>query len=426
MNDSCLMIAAFRYTKGKMALFRCLFICVSFFTKSGMAQTIIITNPASFTRTNEIIKIKRNTVGTINKHLVPEVKNHSHILISQLADENNDGVWDVLLVETSLDPHAKDTLTIGWVKEGQQTKFEKRTNVLLSLRSDTNIPSSEMNTATRYRGFIQDIARPFYQMEGPGIENDKVAFRTFFDYRNSKDIYGKITDKPILERVGVGASWHQLQPWGMDIFHTGNSLGAGGLAVEENEKIIRLGDADTSTYQALYEGALQASFALAFNNWDAGTGKKNGSETISMTKGDFYYTDDIRLDLNKDQQLIAGIANFGIDKVIHKICNSSFSYISTYGRKAEGTNTNLGVAILFSTGDYIDNRTTDTASAIPNTSYVKLKPSARGKMTIYFFACWEKTDKRFATQNGFDTYLQQVADELSNPISITRLHKGPF
>lgn len=48
-------------------------------------------------------------------------------------------------------------------------------------------------------------------MEVPGIENDKVAFRAFFDYRNSKDIYGKIVDTPTLERVGVGSGWHELQ-----------------------------------------------------------------------------------------------------------------------------------------------------------------------------------------------------------------------
>jgi len=63
----------------------------------------------------------------------------------------------------------------------------------------------------RQRGFVQNIANPVYQMEGPGIENNKVAFRSFFDKRNGKDIYGKLITTPILDQVGLTESWHILQ-----------------------------------------------------------------------------------------------------------------------------------------------------------------------------------------------------------------------
>ncbi len=40
------------------------------------------------------------------------------------------------------------------------------------------------------------------------------------------------------------------------------------------------------------------------------------------------------------------------------------------------------------------------------------------KITIRFFACWEKKDHRFSNKEGFDSYLQETADKLANPIEI--------
>jgi hypothetical protein len=378
-------------------------------------QSVIIANPTAFTRNKEIISIKKTDLGNIKDSLYPSVKMQNQFLVTQTIDTNNDGFWDELLVEVSLSANAKGTLQINWLLK-KEMSFPKRTNVQLSLRSDTDVPSPEINDAKRNRGFVQNIANPFYQMEGPGFENDKVAFRAFFDSRNGKDIYGKIVEEPILEKVGVGASWHNLQSWGMDILKVGNSLGAGALAVKENNKIYRLGDADSTTFQVLYEGPLQAAFKLGFTNWDVANAKQNGSETLTITKGNFYYQNEVSLALNKFQNLVTGFANFIDAKVLYKKYNTHFSSISTYGKQADGSDSNLGMAIVFSTKNYLENKMADQTTSIPNTSYVALKP--RNKTAIYFFAGWEKSDNRFTTQQGFENYVELAAKSLSNPIKI--------
>ncbi len=384
-------------------------------------QLITINNPLAVGRNNEVITIKRNLFGNVPSHLFPLVKKNNARCVTQTLDVNNDGRWDELLIEVSLAANSTDTLQVSWVKKSELPLFQKRTNVQLSERSDNAIPSLEINQAIRYRGFTQNIAKPFYQMEGPGIENDRVAFRSFFDYRNGKDIYGKIVDTPILERVGVGASWHEMQYWGKDILKVGNSLGAGALAVEDNQQIIRLGDADTTTFNVLYEGPLQASFVLDFKQWDVANGKQNGTETISISRGNYFYKNDITLSLSRLQYLVVGFANFGIDRLAYSVYNKMFSAVSTFGKQADGTNTNLGLAIMFPTHEYVRHATTDSSSPVSNTSYVSLNPSS--KKTIYFFACWEKTDQLFATKQGFTNYLQQTADLLANPINIKMIYK---
>ena len=384
-------------------------------------QFIIITNPLAVNRTNEVIVIKRNFFGNVPNHLFPVIKKNNTTYTTQTLDINNDGRWDELLIEVNLAAKSMDTLEVSWVNKNELPLFKKQSNVQLSKRSDDAIPSTEIIHAIRYRGFIQNIAKPFYQMEGPGIENDKVAFRSFFDYRNGKDIYGKIVDTPVLEKVGVGASWHQMQYWGKDILRVGNSLGAGALAIKEGEKIYPLADADTTFFNALFEGALKAAFKLDFKNWDAGNLKKNGSETVSVLKGTFYYQNNIDLVFSHRQNLVAGFANFGKFEVIYKKHNARFSSIATYGKQADGTDSNLGIAIMFTTDEYVQHATTDSSSSVSNTSYVSLKPSP--KKILYFFACWEKTDKRFATAPGFAKYLKQTADLFASPIEIKIINK---
>lgn len=401
-----------------LVLFVIFYMSLFAFKNPGNRQALIITNTASFKRINEVITLQRAKLGKISNDLFPLVKKQNKVFISQTIDKNADGYWDELLIEISLAAHSTDTLQLSWVKKEQQIAFETRTNVRLSLRSDTNTPSPEINSAQHGRGFTQNIAKPVYQLEGPGIENDKVAFRAFFDSRNGKDIYGKVVETPVLDKVGVGASWHTMQPWGMDILKVGNSLGAGGLAVAESGGIYRLGDADKATFRALYEGPLQAAFQLDFTNWDVAKSKRNGNETVSITKGAFCYKNAISLALTDAQTLLAGIANFGIDRVMLKKHNATFSSISTYGNQAEGTGTNLGLAMLFATDDYVKNETAAPVSSIPNTSYVALKPSKNYKKTIYFFACWEKTNPLFSTQQGFADYLQKTAEIVANPVQV--------
>lgn len=44
---------------------------------------------------------------------------------------------------------------------------------------------------------------PFYLTEGLAWENDKVAFRQYFDLRNTKDIYGKTVPGMVMDTVGT-------------------------------------------------------------------------------------------------------------------------------------------------------------------------------------------------------------------------------
>ncbi len=376
---------------------------------------IIIHNNQSFERT-EILRINSRDFGKRSITSYPVIiRNHTQ-LISQPADINKDGLWDMLFMEVHLLPFSADTLSLHW-QSGQSGIYKKLTNVRFSLRGSNGLPQREITDSFRLRNYIQDIGNPVYQLEGPGIENDKVAFRVFFDHRNGKDIYGKLIPDPVLDTIGINSNWHTLQNWGMDILKTGRSLGAGAFAVREAGINYKLADADSSVFTQLYEGPLAASFRLDFYHWDAGTKKLKGSEVITLLKGDYFYTTTLHLPLTSGQTLLQGFANFYDDSLTVLKHNRKYCSVSTFGKQAEGTSSMLGLAIMVPQQCFLSSGCEDSTGILPNSCYVNMK--IQHSITTLFFACWEKTAARFTEKQGFTSYLQEVADRLAHPVQIT-------
>ena len=387
-------------------------------------QIIIVKNPFSTARMNEIISIDYKKLIKTEKRLTPIVKRKSGVLTSQLSDGNKDGIWDELLVELSLLPNQTDTLELNWIESKKSDNIQKSTNIRFSYKSTTNLPMAEIEKSARARGFAQNISNPVYQMEGPGIENDKVAFRHFFDKRNGKDLFGKLTNKMILEKAGLDGSWHELRDWGMDILRTGGSIGAGGIAVKENNIIYPLADADSTFFNQIEEGPLKAAYQMQFKNWDSGQTKVDGLETVSIFKGDFFYTDKVKIKLNNKQKFICGMPGFASDTIFYTKHNSKFSTIYTYDKQADGTSSFLGLAVMFLTPLYAGHGKVNDKNQFIQSNYVELNHSEDNIQTYRFFACWEKTDSRFSTRKGFENYLQNIADKLAHPIQLIFLSKN--
>lgn len=399
---------------------------ISFISCSGFSQTskkqnlkLQIKNSLSSKIYTEIFTLQLEPSIKISTNFYPIIKNDTKELVTnQAIDADGDGFWDEILMEVGIEKKTKLTFIINW--DTTKTYFEPKTDIKLSLKLIKNDNDKDINSAIKTRGFFQDISNPYYRLEGPGIENDKIAFRSFFDARNGKDVFGKITDSLILNKIGFGGSWHQLHSWGMDILKVGKSLGAGALAVKEENLIYPLADADTTKFQICYKGALSASYQLRFINWDTGSNSSDGSEKIILKKGNFYYQNQINVALKDNQKLIAGFANFLDLPVVFIKHNKYYSSISTYGKQADGSNTFLGLGILFPNEEFLSYGTLQKTNQLENTTYVSLKKASEFN-NIYFFSCWEKSDYRFATEEGFKTYLNDVANSIVHPIKMVSL-----
>lgn len=369
-----------------------------------------------------------NLSGKISLEEVPHLySENGKDIPSQCDDLNGDGIWDETAFLFSIGENASQVIQYNWVPVSKMPVYEKRTDIHLSVNSFTpGNPCTELKNAVRTRGFKQSTAKPYYQLQGIGFENDKVGFRCFFDELNSFDIFGKRTKQLVLSNIGLGAdNWHVLDNWGMDIFKTGNSLGAGGLAIMNYDGTWeRLGDADTTYFKVISEGPVRAVFKLDFKGWGTlNSNKINGSETITLWAGKYYYENQIQIEHPKRKIFMAsGMANYAADFLGKKNIGKGLIASYTFDKQVPGTNSMLGLAIVVPERNFTGTKNTSaTGDGVVSSYLITFATAPTDPLIIRFFAGWEMSDPVFGSQNGFLNYLEGEASNLSSPITIRKL-----
>jgi hypothetical protein len=396
---------------------------------------ITLTNSLATERTDEAIVITRaqltELTTSFGEETLPYISDEAgKSLVSQTDDLDGDGKWDELAFLYNFKPNEKAIVNIQFVSKDKMPSYAKRTDAALLLSPNRDKTGYQrVNTETRPKE--TDVTKTVlsYQMEGPAWENDKVAFRSYFDPRNGKDIFGKITDSLCLDSIGVTGDYHKMQYWGMDILKVGNSLGAGALAVYENKTLIRLGETDTSSYQFVSAGAVRAILKLIYKGWDINGKKIDVIHKISIYAGKYYYQSDVTLvGFEGEKELVTGIVNMKLEpkEMIERDNNEGYISIATHGKQSENEGGDiLGMGLVFKKADVIAKETAPQkekweGTEVVNTYYARLKATANIPVTFRFFACWEKTNPEFAQKEAFLQLIQQEADKLNSPIVVVK------
>lgn len=330
------------------------------------AQTVKITNPTALQRTDELVVLKRNFIENKLGRLQAEQyigiskKDGSPIFV-QFDDLDKDGVWDELAFLYSFAPKEKAVFTIS-TENIPQIKPVQRAHVRQMRKNTDNtfgpnllidsVPAGQPNTD------FSKVKLPEILTEGPAWENDKVGFRIYMDIRNIKDIWGKTTNKMMMDTVGVNPenNYHKKSDWGMDILAVGKSLGAGSLALQvplENNQdtLVRLGGKNMGPiyYKQLADGPIRAVFTMHYPRWQLlpGLVPVNLTEKISIWGGQYFYQSEVSvLNTPKGSKLVCGLVNIKSEKA-HFIESGIRKVLYTYAPQSENGD-NLGLALVIS------------------------------------------------------------------------------
>lgn len=348
-------------------------ICILMGCNNSSVQ-FTITNPSAYARTNELIVLSRADVEKID----PDGKNFSVVdennqpVVTQLDDFDKDGKWDEACFLYSFKPNQ----TIRFTTSNDKVEATMSlAHVRLRKKINDSTFGADLHKETMaLHNPPTDFSKqplPLYLTEGPAWENDKVAFRLYFDMRNDKDIFGKLQPALVMDTVGANAnaSYHSLSHWGMDILHAGNSLGAGSLAfkVKGIDSVIRLGGTNvvSEVYEKLADGPLRAMFKITYQF------KLNNKlvtivDETSIWGGQYFYQSRITTSGMPDGiDLQAGLANF-YENVPGKFMEQNAAVLHSYGRQSENKD-NLGMAII------VPAKTFTTVDSLP-------KEIVRGKL----------------------------------------------
>lgn len=334
----------------------------------------------------------------------------------QFDDLNDDGIWDEIAVLLSFDPSSTLTLSYESIAKEELPTFPVKTSAYLghSPNRDNNFASVESNL--RPDDHVALSTPYLYQYEGPGWENDKVAFRAYFDSRNGKDIFGKTKTDLVVHSIGLGQNYHELQDWGMDVLKVGTSLGAGALAMLKNDSIYRLTNTKKASFKLVAKGPVRSIIELSYKGWQVDSTEYDITETISIWAGKRHYQSEVTLSGNGLDTLVTGIVDLkGIEA--KSVENTATRMLYTHGKQSENNDV-LGMALIVAKGGLVlFDKAPDEGDGVINTYTALLRP-IDGVYKFGFYAGWELEDSAFSEEASFVDMLTAETTSMTGSITI--------
>jgi Domain of unknown function (DUF4861) len=253
----------------------------------------------------------------------------------------------------------------------------------------------------------------FIRYEGPGWESDKVGYRFYLDQRNATDVYGKLTTDMVLQQVGLDGfdSYHNLQPWGMDVMKVGKSLGVGSIGTTVDGKVIRVEKTDSVTSRITENGNVYSSILTNYFGWQIGNKKQDLQSRTTIHAGTRLTHQFLTL-TNDPENISTGVVkDKNATMLSSKGDNNHFGYIATYGKQSLNNGDELGLAVFFRASDMIGFEDDEFSHV------ARLKP-VQGKLEYYFLGAWVLEPGGIKNQEQFEAYLKRTAVELATPVKV--------
>lgn len=393
---------------------------------NDQALEVNITNTLSESRPDAQIVIKRNSLEKYDMQLTGgffEITDSLQNTVPyQLDDLDGDGQWDELALMYSLRAESTSTLFLKSVNSNPVPSFEDRAQVWFARLDSAADSYSELKSEVRPDGYERDFTTPFfYQFEGPGWENDKIGFRSYFDERSAIDIWGKQTSGMVLQKVGLGKDdYHSLSDWGMDILHVGNSLGAGAIGAKVEDKLYRLENTGQARFEEITDGPIRAIFDLTYQDWTVGNEDYTIKERISIWAADQGYYNEISLAGSQDSMsLIAGLVTSKLNgEPVFGDMDTRFHYLFSHGLQSEN-GVNLGMSMITTAENFTDYGSRKfSESSVDSTAFIAFNVTPDHPVRYKFVAGWETGNPEFAERQAFEDLVLTAGRRMQNPVRI--------
>ena len=252
------------------------------------------------------------------------------------------------------------------------------------------------------------IGDKLYKYEGVGWESDKVAYRLYLDSRNVIDIFGKRTAQLVLQDVGVGHSYHELQDWGMDVLKVGPSLGMGGIGALVDGAVQRVETVDSLSYREVANGPLEAVAEIAQTGWQVGDAVVDISTRYRIHQGSRLTYVNARLS-DATPQLVTGIVKHPGTELLQSQGQGEWSYLATFGEQSLVPD-NLGMAVFYR------NNSLDRLMEDAHSHVVVFKAGA-DRVNYAFMAAWQMDSSGVDSLENFKGMLDRQLAQLNQRVA---------
>lgn len=286
---------------------------------SALAQQTVnvkVTNNASFSRQSVPVVIALDKYGPVASALV---KGDGTEIPCQLDDLDSDGQFDELCFLTDLERKQTRDFSISLSQEGKPREYKPQVYVEMMLANkkikETNKQDIYISSLT-----VDRNVNPYNQLHhhGPAFENDMVAYRVYFDHRQTIDIYGKY-------RRGLEIMQTQFYPdetqkalgYGDDVLWVGETLGLGTLRGFDGSRPTMVKDVEQRGQRIVSRGPLRTIVEMVDKQWKPSA----DAQPVDMTTRYTLYAG--RRDLQVDVKFSRPVADLRFSTGIINVKNST-------------------------------------------------------------------------------------------------------
>ncbi len=359
-----------------------------------------VENPISQNRSEKIVTVNLNRITGVYPELSGKnltVYDGKKELISQMVDENADGVFDYLLFQTS---------------------FKSREIKQFIIHVSKKTPDAQSKVDGRYVLPREDFA----------WENDRIAFRIYGsvlagNVDNGIDVWTKRVRYPIVKKWYDGEEqtpkivYHEDHGEGADFFSVGRSLGAGSAGILWNGKLMQPGL--FSHHRIVTNGPLRVTFEVYYPTWKLDTMKFLEIKRVTLDAGEQLNKIEEQFISNSNEKTLTIAA--GLVKRSNTRINRSADnrWMSLWGlTTADSINGSLGTAVVFPFAQFVT-AIEDTVQHLMSTSIEK-----NTSFIYYSGAAWTRMGD-ITTEAAWSKYLQDFIVQIEHPfiISFTKKKK---
>ncbi len=291
-------------------------------------------------------------------------------------------------------------------------------NILVQL----NVPPNAAVQLFLMKGKLKKIQTKTYSRFVPerkddfAWENDRIAFRMYgkalenypAEMAYGVDVWAKRTTDMVINKRYKGDQYHIDNGDGLDYYHVGKTLGAGGIAPILGDSIYY--SKNFYNWKILDNGPLRSTFQLLYETWDVAGTRVQCIKTISLDAGSQLNKTDVEYTWENGNNLPVAV---GIVKRAEpgEILLNEVDGLMAYWEPQHGADGTTGVACIFTSG--IKGMYVNKVQILANTFVDKNSK----KFTYYNGAVWDKAKKITGSEQWFQ-YLKSFKTFLAHPMTV--------
>lgn len=381
--------------------------------KQEKLLTIEVSNNWNKAKTDEPVVINLTEIPTGFKVKSAVVMESNTEIPSQLDDLNRDRKMDELAFVTDLPANGRKTFQIKLSSEKSTKTYPARVFADMTIAEPRKGKHQSVQAITvPGTSDIYSMIRP----HGPVLESELVAYRLYFNEKQTPDIYGKFNKGLEIKESQFYPTDAQLaKGFGDDVLRVFDSCGPGALKGWDGKKATHITPVDTRTERIISYGPVRVIVEIEVAGW-----KYKGSEVDMMSRYTLFAGHrDLRIETFFDEPLKEEVFCSGVQDIIGSVSFSDHKgLVGSWGKdwpvndtvKYAKETVGLGTCIP---QRYVKSEEKDKANYL----YTIAAPGSNYFQYHTTFTSMKETFG-YKTPEAWFAYLREWKEELEHPVTV--------